>query len=579
MQRIDVPAFKGMAPKVSPALLEPTQGVSVTGTVVSGELRPWRIPAFVELCPPDTESIYLTEQGEWLAWNEVVNVHPAVQANDAFGRLYYTRESGGLYVISPLDDWVELRVGVPKPPSPPTVAVTGSGSGTVEDRVYVYTYVNDWGEEGPPSDPSEFVEYQPGQTLTVSGFAPPPVGFKLAVTVRIYRIAAGNNEADWFFVDEISTAVSEYVDAKGDIDLGEAMSTAEYGLPPENGRGLVPLANGIFAVFEGNEISFSEPYLPYSWPDAFRLTVAGSIVALGVSGMALVVLTTGTPYYVYTTHPSIPKLSPEDFGQSRLAEITPCVSPRSVVSTEFGVIFAAPDGLRVLQGEGPSKLATEALVGTDEWVTFFDPVNIRGVYYDATYFGFIPGQGFAYTPRLDILTWMGSGVRAMHSDGLSLFVVIGDGIYQWNADVGLLRGGFRSKVFRFDKPVNFSTLRVDSSLPALFSLLRDMEAHVKEVNRTRTRVPLDLAGEVLLGQGVAGDNLRGHPWSGGDLGWHEVWVWADGEERFYGKIDEQGFARLPAGFLAREWQFEIRTFSQVKQITMGTSTGAVARGR
>ena len=576
MQRIDVTAFKGMAPRVSPAILENEQGVSVTGTCTSGELRPWNIPSYVQDCPANTQAMYRTAQGDWLTWNEVVNAYPAVQANDAFGRVYYTRESGGLYCVSPLDGYTEYRVGVPKPGAACTVTITGAaGGGSKRDVVYVYTYVNDWGEEGPPSDPSEMEEVETGQVITLSDFAPPAIGFKTVVTIRIYRIAVGDNGADWFFVAEIPAPQIDYVDDLPDTALGEALSTEGYDLPQTAARSLVPVGNGIFATFQGNEVAFSEPYLPYAWPDGFRMTIAGFIVALGVTGAAVAVLTTDNPYYIYTAHPSAARLGPEDFAQSRQAEVTPCVSPRSVVSTEFGVFFAAPDGLRVMSGEGASKLVTEALVTAKEWASAFDPLNMRAGFVDGTYFGWIGENGFALHARTGVLTWTGIPATAMHTDGLGLFIAHKGAIYEWAAEAGLLRGEFKSKVYRFPKPVNLAAVRIDSSMDPVWEWLRDYALVIGELNMETEREPLDLAGEVILGQSVAGDNLYDLPYDGGGLGWHLFRVWADGELRFENRIDRLGYARLPAGFMAREWQFEIRTHSHVKQISLGTSTRAM----
>ncbi|STC88951.1 Uncharacterised protein [Escherichia coli] len=40
------------------------------------------------------------------------------------------------------------------------------------------------------------------------------------------------------------------------------------------------MANGIAAGFAGNEVMFSEAYLPYAWPEVNRHTTAEDIVAI-----------------------------------------------------------------------------------------------------------------------------------------------------------------------------------------------------------------------------------------------------------------------------------------------------------
>ena len=580
MINITVPAFQGMAPRVSPALLEPTQGVSVTGSMTSGELRPWRVPEFVEACGADTWGIYLTPEGDWLTWDEPVQVVPGVQANDAFGRLYYTRESGGLFVISSMDDYTEFRAGVPKPAEPPTVAITGTGSGTVEDRVYIYSYVNDWGEEGAPSDPSEFHDWQTGQTVKLSGFTPPPLGFKEVVAIRVYRMAVGDKGADWFFVAEFPAEDAaeegyEFTDNVAELALGEAISTQDYDIPQLDARGLVSVGNGVLATFEGNEIAFSEPYLPYAWPDKFRQNVPGSVIALGQSASSCVVLTNRNPHYIFLSHGSSAKLDPEEYGLYPLGEQTPCVSPYGVVSTEFGVIFPAPDGLRVLDGSGPSKLVTDKLVTAKEWTALFDPLNALAAYHDGHYFGFVPGGGFALHIRTGVLTWTGVTASAVHSDGLSLFLAVNDAIMEWEAGVGLLLGIFKSKVFRYPKPVNMSFVRVDSAYDDFFARLDRILEDIRTANASMGRNVLSLATESWMDHSVAGDNLNDLPYTGFDLAQVHLRVWGDGKLRYDRQLPVSGAERLPMGYLAREWQFEILTPVHVKQVSIGTSVRAM----
>ena len=70
----------------------------------------------------------------------------------------------------PLIPTTTYRLGVPAPDGAPTVAVSGTGNEGAIDitTAYVYTFVTEFGEEGPPSPPSEFVEFEEGQTRTVT---------------------------------------------------------------------------------------------------------------------------------------------------------------------------------------------------------------------------------------------------------------------------------------------------------------------------------------------------------------------------------------------------------------------------
>lgn len=102
--------------------------------------------------------------GKWLHWNEDVDVAQSPLNVDDEGRIYYTGHyfpkstNTELATVGAGTDYplVSYRLGLPAPESGPAVAITGGTSGVPEVRSYCYTYVTEWGEEGPPS---AFVEY------------------------------------------------------------------------------------------------------------------------------------------------------------------------------------------------------------------------------------------------------------------------------------------------------------------------------------------------------------------------------------------------------------------------------------
>jgi hypothetical protein len=574
MRKVDIQVFKGIAPRVSPAILEPGQGVEVIGETTSGELRPWRSPLHKADCEADTMGIYLTPYGDWLYWDEPVSACPSPTIGEAFGRIYYTLETGGLFAAPKYPggggtEYIPVLAGVPKPASPVTVTIGGSGSGTVQDRVYVYTYVNAWGEEGPPSDPSDFKEWQPGKSCTLSNFVLPaaPLAHKNITAIRIYRMAIGDVGADWFFVTEVAYNISTFVDTVAEIALGEVLSTADYDLPQAGAKGLTSMGMGVLATFDGNEIAFSEPHLPYAWPQKYRISIAGGVVALGVAGSGLVVLTSESPYYVYGTHPSV-------FVQSKQNEITPCVSPYGVVSSEFGAIFPAVDGLRILRDDNPSKLITEHLLTAKEWL-LFDPLTIRAAYYDGNYFGFSKEKSFSFNIRTGVMSLTGINADSVFTDGMAMFISRNSGIWEWEGAQQLTKARFKSKIFRFQSPINMSMVRIDSAAGEFFIRIALYYQSVREQNENIVREPLDLSMEEILMQSVAGDNLIDLPSLGEGAVATEVKVYADGLLMFKEMVPSTGFLRLPSGFMAREWQIEVETAVQIKQISMGTSVEAL----
>ncbi|ENO7252719.1 hypothetical protein ACBP17_005228, partial [Escherichia coli] len=105
-------------------------------------------------------------------------------------------------------------------------------------------------------------------------------------------------------VAELDASVLSYTDKIPAKNLGPSLATWDYLPPPENMTGLCLMANGIAAGFAGNEVMFSEAYLPYAWPEVNRHTTAEDIVAICPLGTSLVVATKGEPYLFSGVSPS-----------------------------------------------------------------------------------------------------------------------------------------------------------------------------------------------------------------------------------------------------------------------------------
>ena len=113
------------------------------------------------------------------------------------------------------------------------------------------------------------------------------------------------------------------------------------------------------AGFIENTIYFSEPYHPYAWPPEYALTCEADIVALGVFGNTLVVLTKRGPEYVSGDAPS-------GMSKVRLESNEVCRSPRSVVPVSGGVVFASQNGLCMATQQGVLNM-TDKLWTSNEW--------------------------------------------------------------------------------------------------------------------------------------------------------------------------------------------------------------------
>lgn len=345
-------------------------------------------------------------------------------------------------------------------------------SGDVGKRYYVYTWVTNLGEEGPPSPPSEAVTVRDGQPVTVSGFGAPPSTNRVISFYRIYRSAVGTDDTDFLFQGEYSVATGSVNDGLLDVSLGEPLATDSFDPPPANLAGIKKLPNGSMVGFFENVVCFSEPGFPHAWPVEYRRTLAFKVVGLGVIGAAVVALTEGTPYVITGTHP-------RNVSERQLAENEACVSKTSIVTINDRVYYASPNGL-CAAGMQRVDVLTNGLVKAEDWRAQYYPSTIVGANRNDRYIGFFDG-GSAPTRGAFIAdeseerkawTLTNQWFRGVYTDPGSgeLFVTDGTNVLRWGTGAASSYI-WRSKTFALPYPANFGAVRVAAfAYPVTFRL-------------------------------------------------------------------------------------------------------------
>lgn len=206
---------------------------------------------------------------------------------------------------------------------------------------------------------------------------PPGVNRSNIQRIKIYRTVTGAGLADFLEVADIPISQATYIDKISDGRLGGVLSTETYAMPPDEMQGLCSMANGICAGFVDNEVLFSEVYLPYAWPEAYRFSIDYDIVAIEPIGTSLVVGTKGDPY-LYTG------ISPENIAGQKLEIAQACVSKRSMVNIGPAVVYACPDGLVAIAPDGV-RMATENIIKPLQWRKMLDPSTINAYRYESKY--------------------------------------------------------------------------------------------------------------------------------------------------------------------------------------------------
>lgn len=235
---------------------------------------------------------------------------------------------------------------------------------TQETRAYVYTYVNTYGEEGPPSPPSKITAsllQDIGVTVTrdaIGSYAP-------IKEIRVYRTPTGSTMADYFYVGSIQVlgqvgTTFAFTDNVDEALLDETLASTNDYPPPVDLVGLMALPNGILCGWRGNELWFSEAYRPWAWPPAYVKPLPHAIVGGIEHGSGAVITTTGKPYLVSG-------VSPDAMTTAKLNVDQAGVSKWSIAVVDGACMYASHDGLVVLNGGSASLMASQRFFTREVW--------------------------------------------------------------------------------------------------------------------------------------------------------------------------------------------------------------------
>ncbi|MDF1551931.1 MAG: hypothetical protein P1P84_02660 [Deferrisomatales bacterium] len=345
---------------------------------------------------PDPEDAVI-----WFGWTDEVQVARGPIPNDWYQRLYYTGNGKPKVLneaiaatgtpVYPLC----FDVGVPSPTQAVTLSVTGTATDsdptTAITRAAVMTFVNEYGEEGPPSPVSNEVTAYPGQTFHVADmdqdFVAGDNTYVPMDTKRLYFTNTGSSGTEYQFVEVVPEGTDTTDVTYAFTGYGAVLGTDGWVPPPDNMIGIIALPNGSLAGFvkneqfegTGNTVCISVPYQPHAWPVAYQFSVAERIVALAPLGNSLLVLTDGVPTIATGADPSALSIDRLEVGYA-------CTSRRGVVDLNGTIIYPCALGLGSVS-LGGSKLVTEKLFTEREWASYL-PGTIAGYQYNGEYVGF-----------------------------------------------------------------------------------------------------------------------------------------------------------------------------------------------
>jgi hypothetical protein len=667
MTAVNIKAFRGQIPRVSERLLQPNNAArALNCKITAGSLDPLAGLEQVYDANRSVETIYRYRafrsgvfEDNWLTWAEDVNVVPSPNANDPFGRFYFSSESYeprmssydlAINTVPYPTAWYAL--GTAAPTVAPTVAHTG-GSSTTESRSYVYTYVTAFGEESPPSPPSTLYTTHINATWNITGMqtAPPNTGTITAATsissdvVRVtlntvfgiaqfdtltfasvggmtslngsFRVQSVNTATNqitvalttaqtytsggtwtrnaafnttgmvkriyrtvgtggtFLFVAEIPVATTSYADTVVAANLGEELPTADSSPPPKNLVSLISLPNGCLAGIAGNELCFSDPYMPYSWPIRNRYAFSGVGVAAIAASNSVIVLTETFPI-LYTGS------DPEAMSGSTLETYAPCVAKRGVVDIGGGALYPSFDGLWLVSTQ-QVQCITRKLYREEEW-SRLNPATFDAVFHDGQYYAYYEGQDNTRIVVLDVNTpdsvvEVDEVADALYRNELDgkLYVAKGEILYEWDVDSGrYYESDWQSVDMQFPSPVKFAAVQIHAD----FGALVPVDTSQLTANEALIALGPDAVAGHLNGMELLSTEINGSFIVPVELDTERrvQFTLYDNEVPVYTKnVTSAKFFRLPAGFSSEVYAVGLSSSVKVYSVTVAESVAELSQ--
>lgn len=587
--------FGGMLPAIDSRLLPDNQAAySRNSWVYSGILQGLHAPTLVRtLTNPDARVVFRIPESfsdyEHLSaatWMEFENpdtiVLRAPVVGDTYNRYYWCSpvEQASYNTLARIQAGsAAYLLGIPTPSADITTISPASGvSSTNVTRVYVYTYVSAYGEEGPPSD-TYTITGKTDDTYTVTLPSAPggDTANRNLTERRLYRtVTSASGVATYYLVTTLPIATTSYADALADgvVTLNGELESTLWTAPPTDLEGWAAMPNGIFVGWRGKELWFSEPYRPHAWPTTYTIAVDFEIVALGVFGQTVVVTTTGNPA-------AVSGVNPASMSLTKISTNEPCVSRGSVISTPDGVYYASQNGLVIANASGIRNITRE-IITKEKWQEFSKIATLRAARLGTAYFAFGSARDGVFettafeetmVEQEDFTGAYGGiiidpqdkrfGFHLLSHTATPTFNTFND---PWSGELFLIRSGgvywidqsenaaaqeevlWRSKQFLFNAPVNMSALQVQFDVPPNAPALNP--------------VP-----NTALVQTLASDQYG------------LARVYAEGVHIFTRELRESGeIMRLPIGVKSRTWQVELETRVDIVVVHLAQTVKELAGG-
>ena len=394
------------------------------------------------------------------------------------------------------------------------------------------------------------------------------------MTKRIYR-SAGTG-ANFLFVAEISAATTTYADSIAAANLGEVIATTNTLPPPKNLTSLISLPNGCMAGLADNQLCFSDPYMPYSWPESNRYSFSGRGVALTAAGNSVVVLTDSFPILFVGS-------DPEAMSPNVMETYAPCVSKRGVANVGGGCLYPSFDGLW-LASPGRVENLTKKLYREEEW-SALNPASFTSAFHDGKYHGFYDNalgtrRTLIIDPQeADSIIEVDEYADALYRneyDG-QLYVTHGGDVRLWEAYLGRpYTSDWISATYQLGRPTNFAVAQVHAKFADIVPPdTAQIAANETLITAGADAVAGHLGGHELLAFEIAGSYIV--PAVVDAQKKVQFTLYKDGEPVYTRGVTSSTPFRLPAGYRSEVFNVGIQASVSTYSVTIAESTAELAQ--
>lgn len=571
MSAVKLVGFGGEQPRVVPRFLPGNAAqVAQDCRLDNGALTPVRQSLAVATAGAIGDKTILKFNGSWLTFATPIKAAPGPVDTT---RLYYTG-SGAPKMRDDAGNIYDLALAAPS--GALTATLGGTGSGSVYTRLYVYTWVTSFGEESEPCPASAAIDWQAGNTVTLSGFASAPAGRAIAKQ-RIYRSQTGTTGTYFYLIAERAASNGNFSDTVAVDGFQEALPSADWNPPPSGLQGLVALSNGIMAGFVGRSVYFSEAYRPHAWPEKYIQSTDSDIVALEAIEDTIFVLTKANPYVGRGS-------TPDAILLVKATADAPCVNARGVANLRAAICYPTNDGLAVATADGAVTLPSTPLFGRDDWRAF-DPASIIGCHHQGRYVAFYNTVDKTGAPVAGMfMVTLGSQPAMIRSsavasaafhddeDGGLYFLEKGTVSIKRYDDPTASRAQqyWKSKLFVLPAPESMGVIKISADRTLSQDDFDAAEAALAAAVAANTTIlasgsPLGEVNATPINEiAVNGDILGGYPPASNAI---TVRVYADGVLKASVNVTNSE-VRIKGGFKSDSWEIDVTTDLTVYQIVL-----------